>query len=70
MAIHYRGVWGAPGQFSLINTIEDARAALTWLREPDRESLVDTSRIVVLGHSGPTPSRLTFDTDHSYMITG
>ena len=51
MAIHYRGIWGAPGQFSFINTIEDARAALTWLREPDRKSHVDTSRIVVLGHS-------------------
>lgn len=51
MAIHYRGVWGAPGQFALGNTIEDARAALIWLREPDRKSQVDTSRIVVLGHS-------------------
>lgn len=51
LAIHYRGVWGAPGQFALGNTVEDARSALTWLREPDRKSLVDTSRIVVLGHS-------------------
>ena len=51
LAIHYRGVWGAPGQFALGNTIEDARAALIWLREPDRQAQVDTSRIVVLGHS-------------------
>ena len=51
LAIHYRGVWGAPGQFALGNTVEDARAALTWLREPERQSLVDTSQIVVLGHS-------------------
>lgn len=51
MAIHYRGVWGAPGQFSFTHTIEDARAALAWLRQPDRRGEVDTSRIVVMGHS-------------------
>lgn len=51
MAIHYRGVWGAPGQFSFGHTIEDARAALAWLRDPARAEMIDTSRIVVLGHS-------------------
>ena len=51
LAIHYRGVWGSPGQFALGNTIEDARAALTWLRNPARLAQVDPSRIVVLGHS-------------------
>ena len=51
MAIHYRGVWGAPGQFSFGNTIEDARAALTWLRHPSNSDKVDASRLVVLGHS-------------------
>ncbi|MEW5686905.1 MAG: alpha/beta fold hydrolase [Pseudomonadota bacterium] len=51
MAIHYRGVWGAPGQFSFGHTIEDARAALTWLRDPSNAKRVDASRIVVLGHS-------------------
>lgn len=51
MAIHYRGVWGAPGQFSFAHTIEDARAALTWLREPANGKQVDASRIVVAGHS-------------------
>jgi acetyl esterase/lipase len=51
MAIHYRGVWGAPGQFSFTHTVEDARAALRWLRQPGRAGQVDTSRIVVLGHS-------------------
>jgi uncharacterized protein len=34
LAIHYRGVWGAPGQFSFGHTIEDAHAALAWLRSP------------------------------------
>jgi pimeloyl-ACP methyl ester carboxylesterase len=51
LAIHYRGVWGAPGQFSFTHTVEDARAALAWLRHPGRGQQVDTSRIVVLGHS-------------------
>jgi len=51
LAIHYRGVWGAPGKFSFTHTIEDARAALRWLRSPARSGQVDTSRIVVLGHS-------------------
>lgn len=51
LAIHYRGLWGAPGLFSFNHSVEDARAALTWLRDPARAELVDTSRIVVLGHS-------------------
>lgn len=51
LAIHYRGVWGAPGQFSFNHTIEDSRAALAWLRDPARADLVDRKRIVVLGHS-------------------
>lgn len=51
LAIHYRGVWGAGGQFSFDHTIEDARAALTWLRDPARAEVVETSRIIVLGHS-------------------
>ncbi len=51
LAIHYRGVWGAPGQFSFTHTVEDARAALTWLRDPQRTELIDPTRIVVMGHS-------------------
>lgn len=51
MAIHYRGVWGAPGQFSFGHTIEDARAALTWLRHPSNSGRIDATRLVVLGHS-------------------
>jgi acetyl esterase/lipase len=51
LAIHYRGVWGAPGQFSFAHTIEDARAALAWLRQPERADQVDVARVVVAGHS-------------------
>lgn len=53
LAIHYRGVWGAPGKFSFAHTVEDSRAALAWLRTPEIAAKygVDTARIVVLGHS-------------------
>lgn len=53
LAIHYRGVWGAPGKFSFGHTIEDARAALAWLRTAENAERyrIDTGRIVVLGHS-------------------
>jgi acetyl esterase/lipase len=52
LAIHYRGVWGAPGQVSFGHTIEDAHAALAWLRSPAAaEYNVNPHRIVALGHS-------------------
>ena len=52
LAIHYRGVWGAPGQFSFSHVIEDAHAALAWLRSPGGAAFgVDPQRIVALGHS-------------------
>ena len=52
LAIHYRGVWGAPGRFSFSNTVEDAHAALAWLRSAAAARVgVDPARIVVLGHS-------------------
>lgn len=52
LAIHYRGVWGAPGQFSFSHTVEDAHAALAWLRSPAAaEYGVDPRRIVAIGHS-------------------
>jgi len=53
LAIHYRGVWGAPGEFRFAHTVEDARAALAWLRDPANAAKygIDASRLVVLGHS-------------------
>lgn len=52
LAIHYRGVWGAPGRFSFGHTIEDAHAALAWLRSPAAAADgVDPRRIVAIGHS-------------------
>ncbi|WP_206240575.1 alpha/beta hydrolase [Novosphingobium terrae] len=52
LAIHYRGVWGAPGAFSFSHTVEDAHAALAWLRSPAAAAYgVDPGRIVAAGHS-------------------
>jgi acetyl esterase/lipase len=52
LAIHYRGVWGAPGQFSFSHVIDDAHAALAWLRSSSAVAFgVDPKRIVALGHS-------------------
>jgi acetyl esterase/lipase len=52
LAIHYRGVWGAPGKFSFSHVIDDAHAALGWLRSPAGAAFgVDPKRIVALGHS-------------------
>ena len=53
LAIHYRGSWGGPGIFTLGNCIEDAAAAVEWLRcaAIGDGPRVDARRIVVVGHS-------------------
>jgi pimeloyl-ACP methyl ester carboxylesterase len=53
LAFHYRGSWGSGGQFSLAHCIEDAAAAVTWLRHPgpDIAASIDPQRIVIAGHS-------------------
>lgn len=53
MVITYRGLWGAPGQFSFTNGVQDTRAALAWLRDPANVDAygIDPAKIVVLGHS-------------------
>lgn len=50
---HYRGSWGSGGSFSFANSIEDTRAALQFLRDPEnaKKYRVDTKRIVLIGHS-------------------
>jgi pimeloyl-ACP methyl ester carboxylesterase len=49
----YRGAWGSEGTFSIQHAMADAQAALAFLRKPETASEfgVDTSRIVVAGHS-------------------
>lgn len=53
LTIHYRGSWGGPGHFSFEHCLEDATAALDWVRGAggDATSRIDPNRIVVLGHS-------------------
>ena len=49
----YRGSWGSPGDFSFSHAIEDTAAAIAFLREPSMAGRLrlDSSRIVLLGHS-------------------
>ncbi len=49
----YRGSWGSPGDFSITHSIEDAEAALTYLRKPENVKRLrfDPARMVVVGHS-------------------
>jgi pimeloyl-ACP methyl ester carboxylesterase len=49
----YRGSWGSPGTFSLSHCLEDAAAAIAYLRRPAiaKDLRADSSRIVLVGHS-------------------
>jgi len=49
----YRGAWGSEGTFSIQHAVDDTQAALGFLRLPQTamDYGVDTSRIVVAGHS-------------------
>jgi pimeloyl-ACP methyl ester carboxylesterase len=53
LTLHYRGAWGSPGSFTFAHVLEDAAAALAWLRTPETDAKyhIDRTRIVVMGHS-------------------
>lgn len=53
LTMHYRGSWGSPGEYSFAHCLEDAQAAVAWLRAPDGEAAahIDPTRIAVIGHS-------------------
>jgi pimeloyl-ACP methyl ester carboxylesterase len=53
LTLHYRGSWGSPGVFSFSHCLEDAAAAIEWLRKEgaDRVPRIDPGRILVIGHS-------------------
>jgi uncharacterized protein len=53
ITVNYRGSWGSPGEFRFGNNLEDADAVLAFLRDSaNARSLgIDTSRIVIAGHS-------------------
>ena len=73
LTLHYRGSWGSPGQYSFGHCLEDAAAALAWLRDPNTAaaSSVDPARIVVVGHSlGGWVAAYTGAHDPGVMATG
>ncbi|HET9182034.1 MAG TPA: alpha/beta fold hydrolase [Candidatus Angelobacter sp.] len=53
MAMHYRGSWGAKGNFSFAHAAEDADTEIHFLLDPAnaRKYRIDTHHIVVIGHS-------------------
>ena len=53
LTMHYRGSWGSPGAFSIAGAVEDAGAAMAFLRQPENAAKygIDTHRILVGGHS-------------------
>jgi acetyl esterase/lipase len=53
VTFNYRGSWGSPGVFRFAQTLEDAAAVLTFLRDPVNAARlgVDTRRIAMAGHS-------------------
>lgn len=53
LTLHYRGSWGSPGFFSITHVLEDADAAVEFVRRPDiaEQFAIDTQRIVLAGHS-------------------
>ena len=53
LTLHYRGSWGSPGAFSIRHVLEDADAALEFVRRPEIAARfeIDTRRIVLGGHS-------------------
>jgi len=50
---HYRGAWGADGEYRILNLADDVAAVLQYLRTPDKAAKlrVDTSKLSLLGHS-------------------
>jgi pimeloyl-ACP methyl ester carboxylesterase len=53
LTLHYRGSWGSPGTFSIVHVLEDADAAVAFVRRGDiaEQFGIDTRRIVLGGHS-------------------
>ena len=53
LTFHPRGSWGTGGSYSITHVIEDARAALDFIRTPGTAARLglDPARVVVIGHS-------------------
>ncbi len=62
LVFHPRGAWGSQGNYSLTHVLEDARAALAFLRS-GRADRVNANRIVLIGHSLGAFTALTIATE-------
>lgn len=53
LTFNYRGSWGSPGEFSIAGAVEDAAAAMQFVRQPEiaAKYSVDPERLVIAGHS-------------------
>jgi pimeloyl-ACP methyl ester carboxylesterase len=53
LTMHYRGSWGSPGTFSIAGAVEDAEAAMAFLRRADNAAKhgIDPRRLFIGGHS-------------------
>lgn len=65
-----RGAWGSPGRYSFAGNLEDADAALAYLRDPAQAAKLraDPGRIVLGGHSfGGALTAMTAAHDHGLV---
>lgn len=53
LTLHYRGSWGSPGAYSYAHQLEDAAAAIAFVRDAAnaRRYSIDARRFVLTGHS-------------------
>lgn len=66
VTLNYRGSWGSPGTYSFKGNLADAKAVLAYVRTPEvaAKLQIDTSRLVVAGHSmGGWVTAMTAATD-------
>lgn len=73
VTFNYRGSWGSPGSFRFAQNPEDARAVLSYLRDPVVAARlgVDPGRLVLVGHSmGGWVTALVAAQDQSLLGAG
>ncbi|EUK17632.1 alpha/beta hydrolase family protein [Commensalibacter papalotli (ex Servin-Garciduenas et al. 2014)] len=53
LTFNYRGSWGSPGNFSFAGNIEDAKAVLSFIQNPENQKKfnINEKQIVLAGHS-------------------
>lgn len=70
VTLNYRGSWGSPGTFRFAQNLEDAAAALAFVRDPSNAAAlrIDPRRIVIAGHSmGGWVTAMTAERDKGLM---